>query len=657
MKCSADVRRALALLPDARQHELARPFAELAAASELPTSELAQLLLGYLFDRNASAILATSESRATWITGPLFVAVGPGNGAFANDVIAALIAAPILAKGGALSAAALEHRFAPRADDALALAVSALPADHRASVLEALFEPVGDPDRQLLATVQCGRVVAWSPALLETPIGARVVAALLELLSAAQPKPLLDEVARALGPIAASTGPLALRVRDAAFAVIDAATQPYPSSFAAEVAAIGKTRMVPDQDRWLSLAAREAAAAAAYILGVAAPLEREAFAAHRALVLDRPDPSGLFEGFLAGLVAGAHVPAATELAATLLQAGGEASAMAFTLAAALPLDGLRDELVAELDSASVDRRALACSAVELLAGAELEGEPGHASTVDRALASRLGDPSPDVAAAAAHSLLARGRRDLIAEHAEREPHPLRRAIANAALGDLSVPVIGELVRAVLGAGDPEGPEGEAPGVSPLTRLTTECLLATGEGLEVLAELIAGIPEAAGLFALAVIDGVAAERDIAVLAPPGPRARLATAALGIATEPEAGAELGTLALGLLAHVSAGDVTLADVIADALAETDGYAANLIAALGELRVATPRTAAAIAALVAPSQPLGARIMAASVSGRTLPHDHAAWSDVRALLGLGTVARAAAWAGLRDRARLGGR
>jgi hypothetical protein len=653
VKCSADVRRALALLPDARQHELALPFAELAAASGLPTSELAQLLVGYLFDRSASAILATSESRATWIGGPLFIAVGPGNGAFANDVIAALIAAPILAKGGALSAAALEHRFAPRADDAIAIAVSALPAERRAAVLEALFAPVGDPDRQLLATVQCGRVVAWSPALLDTPIGARVVTALLELLAPAQPKPLLDEVARALGPIAASTGALAQRVRDAAFAVIDAATQPHPISFAAEVAAIGKARTVPDQDRWLALAAREAATAAAYILGVAAPLERDAFGAHRALVLDRPDPDGLLEGFLAGLVAGAHIPAATELASTLLHAGGEASAMAFTLAAALPLDGLADELVAELDSPSPDRRALACSAVELLAGADLEDDRANPSAVDQALAARLGDPSPDVAAAAAHGLLARGRRDLIVEHAQREPHALRRAIANAALGDLSVPVIGELVRAVLRANDPEGPEGEAPGVSPLARFTTQCLLATGEGLEVLAELIGGIPEAAGLFALTVIDEVAAERDIAVLAPPGPRARLATAALHIATDPEAGAELGTLALGLLAHISAGDVTLADVIADALTETDGYAANLIAALGELRVATPRAAAAIAALVAPSQPLGARIMAASISGRTLPHDHPAWQDVRALGSLGTVARAAAWAGLRDRAR----
>ncbi len=633
MNSPAAVRRALATLPDARQHALAQPFAEAVAASGLPTHELSELLLAYLFDHAASAILATSDARATWIAGPLFIRVGPGNGAFVDDLIAALVAAPILAKGGALSAFALEHRFAPRADDAIALAISAL--DDKAGALEQLFAPVGDPDRQLLATIQCGRVLAWSPSLLATPIGARVVAALLELLSPARPKPLLDEVARALGPIAASAGPVAQRVRDAAFAVIDATTQPAPTSFAAEVAAIGKRRTLPDQDHWLAQAGREAAAAAAYILGVAAPLDREEFAAHRTLVLDRPDPSGLFEAFLAGLVAAAHVPAATELAAQLLGAGDEASAMAFAIAAALPLDGLTAELSAELESEIPERRALACAAVELL-----EGE-----TLDAALATRLGDPAPEVVCAAARSLLARGRRDLVTAHAEREAHPIRKAIAAAALGDLAVPVIGELVRAML-ADTPEGG-------SPLARFSAECLLASSDGLDVLTELLTGIPEAAALFALAVAEEVSAERDIAVLAPPGPRGRLATAALQIATNAEAGAELGTLALGLLAHVSAGDVTLADVIADALTATDGYAANLIAALGELRVATPHTATAIAALVAPSQPIGARVMAASVSGRTLPRDHAAWADVRELLGLGTIARAAAWGALRDRAR----
>jgi len=655
VKSRAAVRRALALVPDARRHALAQPFAELVAASGMPTSELSSLIAGYLFDPAAGALLATSEARTTWLAGPLFETVGPGNAAFVDDLIPALIAAPLLAKSGSLAEVAHARRYAPRADDAIALAVSALPREHQAAALARLAEPPPDPDRAVLATVQCGRVLAWSPHLLDTPAGERALAALLELFSAARPKPLLDEVARALGPIAAQPGPAGDRVREAAFAALAALQPAPPASFADEVAQIGKTRRVPDLDRWAALPARELAAAAAYVLGVAAPIDREAFAAHRALVLDRPGAEELFAPFLAGLVAAAHIPACSELAAGLLATGGEEGATAFALAAKLPLDALDDVLVGLLDSERADHRALACAAVELLEGDD----------VDRALALRLADPSLDVAAAAAHALLERGRSDLIADHATRETHGVRRALAAAALGDLSVPVVGELVRALLASFEAD-PEGEMPGVSPLVRLTTACLLASADGLDTLTSLITGIPESAGLFALAVVEEVDAERDVGVLAPPGPRSRLGAAAMRIATNPEAGAELGTLALCLLAHVSAGDTTLADVIADALAApkmeaggftppagADGYAANLLAALGELRVATPRTGEVLATLLAPDQPIGARVMAAAICGRALPGDHAAWAQVRELLELGTIARAAAWAALRDRAR----
>ncbi|MEO8550300.1 MAG: hypothetical protein ABI678_10005 [Kofleriaceae bacterium] len=643
MKSRAAVRRALALLPDAQRHALAQPLAELAGiAGGLPLAERAQLIAGYLFDPRAGALLATTDDRAAWLATPLFEIVGPGNAAFVDDTIAALLVAPLLAKGGALAAIAIDRRFAPRADDAVALAVSALPREAQEATLTRLLVPPQDPDRAVLAAVQCGRIVAWSPHLAATPAGERAIAGLLELFSASRPKPLLDEVARALGPIAAQPGPLAERIRDAAFAAIDALQATPPRSFADEVAAIGKQRSLPDQDRWMALPARELAAAAAYVLGISAPHDREAFGPYRALVLERPEADDLLEPFLAGLVAGAHIPACTELAAGLLAAGGEAAATAIALAAVLPLDALDDVLLGQLDSELADHRALACAAVELLEG----------DAIDRALALRLGDPAADVAAAAAHTLIERGRRDLIEDHATREVHPVRRAIAAAVLGDLSVPVVGELVRALLATLEAD-PEGEAPGVSPLIRLTTKCLLASADGLDTLTHLITGVPESAGLFALAVIEEIGAERDIGVLAPPDPRSRLGAAAMRIATNPEAGPELGTLALGLLAHVSAGDTTLADVIADALATPDGYAANLIAALGELRVATPRTGEVLAPLLAPDQPIGARVMTAAICGRALPHGHEAWRHVRELLSLGTIARAAARAALRDRAR----
>ncbi|MFT3699667.1 MAG: hypothetical protein QM831_41345 [Kofleriaceae bacterium] len=628
MKTRAEVRRAIALAPDAERHALAVPFAELASGF----ADAGELIQQYLFDPNAGAILATTDARAQWLSSPLFQVVGPGNYAFVDDVIPALIAAPILSRGGELSARAIANRFAPRADDAIALAISALPRERRAQTLAALTTDK-DPDRQILATIQCGRVLAWTPSLIDDPVGARVLDALVELLAPASPKPLLDEVARALGPIARHSA----RVREAALARLDIAP-PAPASFAGEIAAIGKPRRLPDQDRWMSQPARECAAAAAFILGACAPIDRDAFTAHRTLVLDRPDGDALFEPFLAGLVAAAHVPAASELCAQLLATGGEATATGFTLAAALPLDACAPVLFEGLDAELPDLRALACEALTAIGATD--------GDIDGALALRLADPSVEVSAAAALVLLARDRRDLLEQHAARDVQPVRRAIAQAALGQLDVPVIGELVRTTLASLDPDG---EGPGASPLVRLTTNALLGSPDGVDMLASLLGGVPEAAAMFALAVID----EADIAVLAPPDPRSRLGAAVMRIATDADAGAELGTLALALLAHVSAGDTTLADVIADALDQTDGYAANLIAALGELRVATPRTGAVLATLLAPDQPIGARVMAAAICGRALPKEHASWAHVRELLSLGTIARAAAYAALRDRAR----
>ena len=631
MKSRAAVRRALAELPDAGQLTLAAAFADLAGG--LP--EAGELLAGYLFDPRGGALLATTDARASWLAKPLFTTVGPGNAAPVDDVIAALIAGPILAKGGVLSPVVMKQRFAPRADDAVAIAVAALPRPAQLAALDQLAAD-GGPDAATLAlsTVQCGRVLAWSPHLLEAPIADRIVAALVALLHPTRPRPLLDAVARALGPLAATPGSHGDRIRDAAFAGIEAAHRPPPSSFAAEIASIGKPRTVPDQDRMLALPAREVAAACAYILGYAAPNDRGAFAAHRTLVLDRPDGGDLWQPFVDGLIAGAHVAAIAELAATLLLEGGAGVIAGLGLAAALPLDSIAGELIAMLDTDSPLHRALACAAVELLV------EP----SVDAAVALRLGDPSPEVAAAAARTLVARDRRDLIDDHGAREPHPIRRAIAAAALGDLGVPVIGELVNGLLADLDDEPAD-----ASPIARLLAETLVGSSDGLETAANLMGGVPETAGLLALALADA----RDVGVLAPPTPRTHLATVALRIATDAASGPELGTLALCVLARVSAGDTTIADVIADALDETEGYAGNLVAALGELRVATPRTSEVLAALVAPDQPLGARVLAAAACGRALAADHDAWRDVRELLELGTIARAAAWSALRDRAR----
>ncbi len=238
----------------------------------------------------------------------------------------------------------------------------------------------------------------------------------------------------------------------------------------------------------------------------------------------------------------------------LLEGDADDAAAALGIASQLPLDELASRLADELDAPNAARRARAAAAVELL----------DADVFDPALAQRLADPAPEVAAAAARALVMRSRRDSIAEHASREDHVVRHAIARAALGDLTVPVIGELVRDALA----HVGEGDA---SPIGMLLADALLCTVDGLAVAADLIAGVPEAIGVLALASVGG-GDVRDVGVLAPPGARVAFAAATLRVATgEDYAGDELAALAMYLLARVSAGDETIADVIADALAAT--------------------------------------------------------------------------------------
>ncbi|MEJ7600481.1 MAG: hypothetical protein WKG01_21410 [Kofleriaceae bacterium] len=640
----AAVRGSFALLPDAARVPLAAPIMAELAAGAIPETDALEILTAYLLDPRGNAILALDEDRARWLDCPLFRWIGPGNAIPINDQIAALAAAPLLSGGGILSPLIGNHRFAPRSDDAIALAISMLDLPLQAGALEQLYvDPGPDAERLQLSVVQCGRVLAWSPHLLEWPIADAVVTALLALLHPRRPRPLLDAVARVLGPLAARPGPLPDRVRAAAQAGLEPVTRKKSTSFVAEVQAIRDHDVLA---HYRELPAREVAAACAYILGFASPRDRDGFIDHRTSVLERPgsEDEGLLVPFIDGLVASAHVAALSELAAGLLEGESGAQQMALSLAAAIPLDPIRDLLVEHLDAPDAEQRALATAAVELL-------DSDDDLDIDNALALRLADPAPEVCAAATRSLLARGRRDLVGKHAAREVNPVRRAVVLAGLGELAVPVVGELVRGALAdldQVDPNVEPSDEDSTSPIVQLLGDALLCSVAGLDVACDLIAGVPDAAGLLALVAVD---AERDIGVLAPPAVRARLASVsdALTDAGDPELAA-LGTY---LLARMSAGDETIAATVSRMLTATDGYAATLIAALGELRVASADTAAALAPLLAPDQPLGGRVVAAAISGRALPAHHAAWAHVSELLELGTLARAAAWTALRDRAR----
>jgi hypothetical protein len=647
--CRASTRRELALFSDISEPEsriaLAKPVSELLLGGPLETDVALSALVSYLFDPRGGAILALDEARTAWLDGPLFTWVGPGNAAPLDDNLAALAVAKALARDNVLADLVRTGRFAPRADDAVALAVSALDLPVQAATLETLFaDPGPDPELLALSTVQCGRVLAWSPHLLEWAIAERVVDALLARMSAAHANPHLDQVMRALAPIARTSGPLGKKVFAAALAGLEAAAPP-KRSFLEQVTSISGTR--GDIERFKELPQRELARAWAFVLGYAAPIDRAEFTTLRDKLLERPDNGDLFVPFVDGLLAVGHVPAVVELAAGMLGSEEHAVSSALGLASALPLDPLASELATLVDASDARTRVQAIAAVEML-------ESNDDLRIDERLAARLSDPSPEVCAAATRTLLARGRRDLVARHSAKEPHRARRAIVLAGLGDLSVPAVSDLAAGTL-AGLEEldtsrPPEDGDAEVTPVMRLIADSLLSTLRGLELTTDLLGGVQDAAGLLALAALPG--AERDVGVIAPPEPRLRLAQVTMDVAMN-NTDTELGTLALFLLCRMSAGDETIADVVSDALTMSDGYGAQMIAALGELRVATEKTGAALAPFLAPESPLGARVTAAAIAGRALPAENAAWAHVRELLELGTFARAAAWAALRDRAR----
>ena len=335
MRTRADVRRLLALAPDGEAGGLHAALAPLAPAGA------ADRLRDYLFDRAARPL-------APDLTGPLFAPV-PGGVAPLDERIAAILGAPAVAfTDEVLPLALLRYRFSPRADDLVALAVAHQPLPMQPGLLAQLAVDLGpDPDVLALSAVQCGRVLAWAPHLLEWPIAEEIVAGLLALLVAERPEPLLAQVARALAPLAPRGGPLPALIRARA--------------------------------RELVGAAPPLARAGAYVLGFA------------------EDPAGgMVETFLDGLVAAANVPRVADLVAAALHEGDEVAALA--LAARLPLDPLAPALRAALDDPEL--APLAAHALVLIDGAEdaaLPPMPPEPPVVDprddATLHAQLADPA------------------------------------------------------------------------------------------------------------------------------------------------------------------------------------------------------------------------------------------------------------------------
>jgi len=301
----ADVRRLLALAPDGSAHGLHAALALLAPPGA------ASRLRDYAFDRQARPLGAD-------LGGPLFVPVA-GGVAPIDERIPAILGAPAVAfADDALPIELLRFRFSPRADDLVALAIAHQPLPMQPGLLAQLAADLGpDPDVLALSVVQCGRVLAWAPHLLEWPIAEEIIAGLLALLDANRPEPLVALAARALAPLAPRGGPL--------------------------------PELIRAQARALVTRAPALARAGAYILGFA------------------EDPAGaMVETFLDGLVAAANVARLADLVAGALHAGDEAAGLA--LAARVPLDPLAPAFRAALDDPELG--ALAADALVLIDGAE-----------------------------------------------------------------------------------------------------------------------------------------------------------------------------------------------------------------------------------------------------------------------------------------------
>ncbi|MEZ4404450.1 MAG: hypothetical protein R3B06_30805 [Kofleriaceae bacterium] len=635
----AAVRRAALLCPDGAWSELGPALQRDEVAAPLEPAAAIERLMAYLLDPKGRAMLAVDDALAAWHAGsPLLRACGPGAAVPLTDELAAVLVAPVLAQADELPEVLARWRWAPRADELIAATVSTLAPAAGAKALAQLRAPGADEATIYQALLQAGRVLAWAPHLHDGDDGAAIVGALVPLLGRDTPRPLLAALVRVLGPIARAGTQQGERVRMHAQAQLGAAVDRIlstkaPAGFAAQLAGLDAAAGDEDLERMKLLPDWEHAQYAAHVLGAAAPDDHDGFSAWHDMARGLWRELPLMPAFIDGLIQSANTLPMGELVIALAAGDDDDRALAADLAGQLPVDHALPALHALLEDS---RAGVRVAAVRALALTE-DVEP---------LFARLDDPAPEVAAAAALALVEHGERDRVRTRRPDDPNRVRRAAVFAATGATDTETLGELTVALLHQLDAADGSEDLAG-SPLVEALAAAVYVTPAGLDRAAALVAGIPEALPLLALALPrdDG----QQPGLIAPPAPRAHLEAALTEAATDDEH----AVLALWLLAGLACGDAAMADRVAAALAATDGYAGQLLVALAEVRARTDAGAAALAPLLAEAAPILGRIYAAAAAGRVLPIDHPAWADVRALLPLGTHARAAAWASLRDRVR----
>ncbi len=640
----AGLRRLVALHPDGGRIELRSKLLAPAIAGPLAPADAEQRFADYLLDRCAQPMRAHTPADEAWFERSLLIeSIAPGNAIAVADELAAIVAAPRLVADGRLSEQAIAARFALRADEAIAAAVATLPPDGAVAVIRELATAAGpDEDRLHLATLQAGRALAWRGDVIDSDGGGALVDELLALLERTNPRPLLGVLAPILGAIAASRikvrSAVLSRLSEMKWRILDRRSG---TSFLGEFRALDQPRRLPDEDYFMTLPDRHVAETAAWILGRAAErLDRDGFVALQNQVLDGELGSTLLPSFVDGLIAGASLAPLVELGTMLLASRDEEPCvLGLRIAAQLPLDECADACLAHLDDHRRLVRIGAIRAVTML-------EPERAVP---ALVARLDDPDPGVCACAAHALVELGQRDRVAAR----PMPgevaigkarERTAAARAAIGDASFEVVTALLPIVV----TETERDLEPGDAPLLAALRTSLLGSADGVRMAATLVREIPDALALVALA-LAGDADSPSMALAT--GLRDELASALDPLI---DAGGEPGMIALDTLSRFSLGDAALVARIVDATRRTEGYAAQALTALAQVRRRSELGAEFLAPWLDNREHIAATVMAAAVAGLVLPTGHRLWEQVRELFALGSVAAATAYAALVRGARV---
>ena len=637
----AAVRRATLLTPDGARGALLPLLTTERVAHPLTPDAVVGRLMHYLLDSKGRAILGVDDELAAWLDGSVLLRLcGPGAAVPIHDDLAAVLVAPVFSEAPELPPILAKWRWSPRADVLIAATISILEPAAGERALTALRAPGLDEETVHQALLQAGRALAWSPHLHDTATGEAIIGELVRLLDRASPRPLLAQLVHALGPIARAGTTQGERARMHAQAQLGAAVDRLreaiaPTGFAAQLAAIDRTAGREDLERMKLRPDWEHAEYAAHVLGAAAPSDVEGFTEWHAMAERLWGDLPLMPAFLDGLVQSANVRPVAELVLAMSQGDEDDRALAADLACQLPVDDAQPALLALIEDSRAPVRVSALRALALVGDLE-------------PIMKRLDDPSPEVAAAASLALVEHGERDRVRTRRPDDPNLVRRAAVFAATGATDTQSLGELTVALLEQLG-ELDEHDDLAESPLVEALAAAVFTSPRGLERAVALVTGIPEALPLLAIAVPRDV--DQQPGLIAPPAPRAALEEALAPMLGSDDEGA---AIALGLLAALSCGDDALARRIAAALDATEGYAGQLLVALAEVRARTAEGAAALAPLLAADAPLLGRIYAAAGAGRILPVDHPAWADVRALLEMGTNARAGAWASLRDRVRV---